>query len=159
MLDRVTALFALLDFLGALELGAADGLEIVRPAAVGLGLVFAAELAFYLPLGFMAVDKKAFSKLSAADQAVVNEVMRETYENFNVKNLEDNRAARDSLLSEKTGIKTIEFDRKEFEEVREVLLASNRELAKKGEFSIELYDEMMGHIEDYRSQAGQSASR
>ena len=62
-------------------------------------------------------------------------------------------------MSDKTGIETIEFDAEEFEEVRQVLLASNRELAKKGEFSLDLYDEMLAHIEDYRSQAGQSASR
>ena len=120
---------------------------------------YVSELPLAYTLGFMAVDQKAFAKLSAADQDVVNEVMRATYENFNVKNLEDNRAARDSLLSTKTGIKTIEFDLAEFEEVRSVLLASNRELAKKGEFSLELYDEMMEHIADYRNQGGQAASR
>ncbi|MDJ0916208.1 MAG: TRAP transporter substrate-binding protein DctP [Woeseiaceae bacterium] len=120
---------------------------------------YVSELPLAYTLGFMAVDEKAFNKLSDADKAIVQEVMRATYENFNVQNLIDNRAARDSLLSAKTGIKTIEFDRREFEEVREVLLASNRELAKKGEFSLELYDEMLGHIEDYRSQGGQAASR
>ena len=120
---------------------------------------YVSELPLAYTLGFMALDKKAFNKLNPGDQAIVEEVMRETYDNFNVQNLEDNRAARDSLLSEKTGIKTIEFDRAEFEEVRDVLLASNRELAKKGEFSLELYDEMLEHIEDYRSQSGQSASR
>ena len=120
---------------------------------------YVSELPLAYTLGFMAVDKKAFNKLSEADRAIVQDVMRSTYENFNVQNLVDNRAARDSLLSAKTGIKTIEFDRAEFEEVREVLLASNRELAKKGEFSLELYDEMMGHIEDYRNQGGQAASR
>ncbi|MDJ0761285.1 MAG: TRAP transporter substrate-binding protein DctP [Woeseiaceae bacterium] len=120
---------------------------------------YVSELPLAYTLGFMAVDQKAFKKLSDADQAIVQEVMRATYDNFNVQNLVDNRAARDSLLSAKTGIKTIEFDRSEFEEVREVLLASNRELAEKGEFSLELYDEMLGHIEDYRSQGGQAASR
>ena len=120
---------------------------------------YVSELPLAYTLGFMAVDKKAFNKLSAADQAIVTEVMRETYKNFNVQNLEDNRAARNSLLSAKTGIETIEFDAAEFEEIRQVLLASNRELAEQGEFSLELYDEMLGHIEDYRSQAGQSASR
>ncbi len=120
---------------------------------------YVSELPLAYTLGFMAVDKKAFKKLSEADQAIVQDVMRATYENFNVQNLVDNRAARDSLLSAKTGIKTIEFDRAEFEAVREVLLASNRELAKQGEFSLELYDEMLEHIEDYRSQGGQAASR
>ncbi len=120
---------------------------------------YVSELPLAYTLGFMAVDKKAFNKLSEADRAIVQDVMRSTYENFNVQNLVDNRAARDSLLSAKTGIKTIEFDRAEFEEVREVLLASNRELAKQGEFSLELYDEMLGHIEDYRNQGGQAASR
>ena len=120
---------------------------------------YVSELPLAYTLGFMAVDKKAFNKLSEADRAIVQDVMRATYENFNVQNLVDNRAARDSLLSAKTGIETIEFDQAEFEQVRDVLLASNRELAKQGEFSLELYDEMLGHIEDYRNQGGQAASR
>ena len=38
------------------------------------------------------------------------------------------------------------------EEVREVLRTLNRELAAQDMFSIELYDEMLGHIADFRAE-------
>lgn len=120
---------------------------------------YVTELPLVYTLGFMAIDKKAFAKISEADQAIVNEVMRRTYDHFNAKNLEDNHAARETLLSAKTGIKTVDFDQAEYREIRDVLLESNRSLGEKGEFSLDLYEEMMAHIEEFRSGSGQAASR
>ncbi len=101
-------------------------------------------------LGFMAVDKKSFDRISPADQAIVREVMEKTYKNFNKVNLEDNEGAFEALLN--SGIEAVAFDEDAYRETRAVLLASNRRLGEKGEFTLELYDEMMGHIEEYRSQ-------
>ena len=101
-------------------------------------------------LGFMAVDKKAFDKISPADQAVVREVMERTYENFNKVNLEDNEGAFDALLN--SGIEPVDFDEQAYRETRELLLASNRQLGQKGSFTLELYDEMMGYVEEFRSE-------
>ncbi len=101
-------------------------------------------------LGFMAVDKKAFDKISPADQAIVREVMEKTYENFNEVNLEDNEGAYEALLN--SGIEAVAFDENAYRETRAVLLESNRRLGEKGEFTLELYDEMMRYIEEYRSE-------
>ncbi len=100
--------------------------------------------------GFMAVDKKTFEKISLADQAVVREVMDNTYRNFNDVNLLDNEGAYEALVN--SGIEPVEFDREEFEKTRELLLASNRKLGEQGEFTLELYDEIIRYVEEYRSE-------
>ncbi len=112
------------------------------------------ELPLVYTLGFMAVDKRAFDKLGAADQAIVREVMERTYRNFDEQNLIDNREALDALL--KAGIKSVPIDRAEYEKVRAMLLQSNRRLGDAGHFTPELYAEMMGYVEEFRS--GQLAS-
>lgn len=101
-------------------------------------------------LGFMAIDRKAFEKISSADQRIVREVMEKTYKNFNKVNLKDNEGAFEALLN--SGIEAVAFDEKAYGETRAVLLESNRRLGEKGEFTLELYDEMMGYVEEYRSE-------
>ncbi len=105
-------------------------------------------------LGFMAVDKKAFEKIAPADQAIVREVMERTYENFNKVNLEDNEGAFDALVN--SGVEPVEFDELAYRETRALLLSSNRQLGQQGKFTLELYDEMMRYVDEYRS--GQSAA-
>ncbi len=106
------------------------------------------EIPLVYTVGFMAVDKRAFSKLSEADQQVVRDVMQETYQNFDRANLEDNREARDALLN--AGIESVPFDVEEVARLRERLLESNRQLGREGAFSMALYDEMMGYVQEYR---------
>jgi TRAP-type C4-dicarboxylate transport system substrate-binding protein len=107
------------------------------------------ELPLAYSLGFMAIDKRAFDKISTEDQAVFREVMTAIYANFDKKNLVDNRGARDALIN--AGIETAIFDPEEILRIRALLEITNRELGAKGEFTIELYDEMMGYVEEYRS--------
>ena len=101
-------------------------------------------------LGFMAIDKKTFDKISAQDQAVVREVMAETYRNFDRVNLSDNQEAFDALV--KSGIQEVEFDRDEFAKVRSLLLESNLQQGEAGAFPLDLYKEMLAYIDEYRSQ-------
>ncbi|MGI9238464.1 MAG: TRAP transporter substrate-binding protein DctP [Woeseiaceae bacterium] len=100
--------------------------------------------------GFMAIDKKTFDKISAADQAVVRDVMDKTYENFDKVNLVDNEGAFEALVN--SGIEAVDFDDAAYRETREWLLSSNRQLGQKGMFSLELYDEMLRYVEEYRSE-------
>lgn len=106
------------------------------------------ELPLAYTMGFMAIDKKAFSRLSPEDQAVVREVMTKTYEKFDRENPVDNREARDALLN--TGIESVAFDDAEIRRIRKLLLESNRDLGERGEFSLGFYDEMLGYVDEYR---------
>jgi TRAP-type C4-dicarboxylate transport system substrate-binding protein len=110
---------------------------------------YVTELPMIYTLGFMAIDVKAWNKISEADQAIVEEVMRRTYAQFDEQNLVDNREARDALI--KSGVQSVPFSLEEYEKVRTVMMESNRRLGEQGKFSIDLYNEMLGYIEEYRS--------
>lgn len=101
-------------------------------------------------LGFMAIDKKVFDKISDADKVIVREVMTRTYQNFDRVNPIDNNDAFDALL--RSGIERVEFDPVEYDRVRDLLLVSNLEIGETGAFTLELYKEMLQHVDEYRSQ-------
>ncbi|MDH3613823.1 MAG: TRAP transporter substrate-binding protein DctP [Gammaproteobacteria bacterium] len=109
---------------------------------------FVTDMPLVYTMGFMAVDKKAFNKIGAKDQAVIRDVMTKTYAVFDEKNLVDNKAALDALLN--TGIKSIVPDENEKANIRKLLSQSNRSLAQQGEYSLDLYDEMMGYVQEFR---------
>ena len=109
---------------------------------------YVTELPMLYTMGFMAIDVKAWNKISAADQAIVEEVMRRTYANFDEQSVADNRGARDALI--KSGVQSVPFSLDEYEKIRGVMLESNLKLGEKGLFSIDLYNEMLGYIEEYR---------
>jgi TRAP-type C4-dicarboxylate transport system substrate-binding protein len=113
------------------------------------------ELPLVYTLGFMAIDRKSFGKLSAGDQAIVREVMTETYERFDRQNLVDNREARDALLN--SGIEVVTFDAGEIAGLRRMLRETNRVLGNEGRFSIAAYEEMLGYVEEYRQQVAKTA--
>jgi len=116
---------------------------------------YVTEIPLVYTLGFMAIDKRAFDKIGEADQAIVREVMERTYRNFDEQNLIDNREAFEALLN--AGIESVPIDMEEYEKVRDALLQSNRQLGQQGFFTPELYDEMMGYVEEYRSEQQASA--
>ncbi len=101
-------------------------------------------------LGFMAIDKKSFDKVSAADQAIVREVMSKTYKSFDQINLVDNQDAFEALVA--SGIEQVEFDKAEYVKTRDLLLASNLKLGEKGAFSLDLYKEMLVYIDEFRTE-------
>jgi TRAP-type C4-dicarboxylate transport system substrate-binding protein len=108
-------------------------------------------------LGFMAIQKKAFYRLSEGDQAIVNDVFTRMYENFDRTNLIDNQKAYEALLQPKTGIQLVSPEEDGFAQVRDVVRISNRRLGEQGDFSIELYEEMLQHIEDFRRENSAAA--
>jgi len=109
---------------------------------------YVTEVPLVYSFGLMAVDKKTFDKISDDDKSIVREVMTRTYQNFDEVNLIENRKAFDSLV--RSGIERVEFDDEEFIKVRSVLLASNLKLGADGAFTVELYEEMLRHIDEFR---------
>ena len=112
------------------------------------------ELPLVYTLGFMAVEKKAFDKLSDADKAIVREVMERTYRNFDKVNLVDNAGAREALIN--AGLESVPFDIEEYQKTRDALAKSTAQLGDQGLYTPELYEEMLGYIEEYRSERAAS---
>lgn len=150
----------LTDVLTGLQTGLIDIVAISPIGALVLQwhtkVKYMTELPLVYTLGFMAIQKKAFDKLSDADQAIVREVMEATYDKFDAVNLVDNRGARDALLN--AGIESVDFDAAEVDRIRAALADSNRELGAEGRFSIETYERMLNHIEEYRERQAAAGS-
>ena len=112
---------------------------------------YISDLPLSYTMGLMVIDKKAFRKLSEPDQAVVRDVMTTLYEKFDEQNLVDNEGAFESLLKQK--IELIEFDVEDGNRLRAAMLESNRKLGEEGAFSMDLYNEMLAYVDEYRAQA------
>jgi TRAP-type C4-dicarboxylate transport system substrate-binding protein len=109
---------------------------------------FITDMPLVYTMGFMAIDKRAFKKIDVADQQVVREVMTRTYANLDEASLSDNVEAMQALLN--TGIESVELDPEEASEIRSILSRSNRAMAEQGEYSLDLYIEMLQFVEEYR---------
>jgi TRAP-type C4-dicarboxylate transport system substrate-binding protein len=110
---------------------------------------FITDLPLVYTMGFMAIDNKEFKKISAADQELVREVMMRTYAQLDEANLVDNEEALQALLN--TGIEKVALDEDEVAEIRVILRQSNLALAEQGEYSIDLYRQMLQYVQEYRA--------
>ncbi|NIL93441.1 MAG: C4-dicarboxylate ABC transporter [Woeseiaceae bacterium] len=110
---------------------------------------YVTDLPLVYTMGFMAISKKAFDKISADDQQVVREVMSDIYARFNEKNLVDNKDALQALLN--SGIELVPAADGEKARIRDVLAESNRGMAQQGDFSLDMYNLMMQYVEEYRT--------
>lgn len=149
---------SLTDVLTGLQTGLIDIVAVPPNAALILQwhtkVKYITDMPLVYTLGFMAVEKKAFYKLSHEDQTIVRDVMTRIYDKFDKVNLVDNKDAKEALV--KTGIQIVFPDEEEIARIRNVMHDSNRSLGEKGMFSIELYEEMLLHIKEYRD--GNSAA-
>lgn len=116
---------------------------------------YVTEMPILFSMGLMAIDAKAFGRLPEQDQRIVREVMGAMYAEFSRREPEENRNAKEALLN--SGVQSVMPDEGEVEKIRKVMEKTNRELGAKGMFSLELYDEMVRHIEDYRNQQADAA--
>jgi len=116
---------------------------------------YVTEMPILFSMGLMAIDAKAFGRLPEEDQGIVREVMGAMYAEFSRREPEENRNAKEALLN--SGVQSVMPAEGEVERIRNVMEATNRELGAQGMFSMELYDEMVGHIEDYRNQQADAA--
>jgi len=100
-------------------------------------------------MGYMAIDAKAFNKISPADQLIVREVMTRTYSKLNDDNLVDNQDALQALLN--TGIEVVALNEGEVAEIRAILDKSNHAMGEQGEFDIDLYKLMLQYRDEFRA--------
>ena len=99
-------------------------------------------------MGLMAIDKRAFGRLSDADQQVVRDVMGEVYRKFDEESWKSDEEAMAALENAK--IEPVFADDAEMQRIREIINRTNRRLGEEGVYSLELYEEMLGHINDFR---------
>jgi TRAP-type C4-dicarboxylate transport system substrate-binding protein len=144
---------ALTDVYTALQTGA---LDIVTMSSVGAVLLqyhtklkYVTDLPLIYTFGLMAIDKKAFTKLSASDQQVVTAVLSELYSRFDKQNVEDELAAKEALF--KAGMQQVVPAAGPLAELQAKLRQSNDDIAAQGLVSADLYKELLALVAEYRS--------
>ena len=98
--------------------------------------------------GILAIDKKAFSKLSAADQAIVRDEMQKSFTALDKQNRLDNLSAMDALS--KQGIVVVhpaDGDLKAWYQVGE---QAQNKLLEKGVISQAMYQQLQSALAEYR---------
>ncbi len=143
----------LTDVLTGLQTELLDSVSVSPVGAVVLQLHtrlrYITDLQLSYVYGALVIDKRHFSKLSEADQAVVREVLEGIVLKIDAASVADNTDALQALRE--SGLQMVEPAQAEVGAWREKVAASNRALAADGVVDAALMDEMLGHIADYRA--------
>lgn len=146
----------LADVMTGLQTGLLD--IIVTPPVGALLLQWYTKVNFINPvpiaytMGTLAVDKRAFDRLNEADQSVVRGIMGATYARLDVINRSDNVEAQDALLA--NGLEIVESSPADIPYWRSVALETNQRLWDEGATDTDLYADVLGLLEEFRSRAG-----
>ena len=104
--------------------------------------------------GLFAIDKKAFSKISQADQQLVRKVMTRVYRKFDRENRKKNIEATKTL--HKQGIKFVMPDGKTLKEWKDLALKVTGNLIDSGGISQEIFNTLQRNLTAYRAKQSKS---
>ncbi len=102
-------------------------------------------------MGMMAIDAKAFGRLSAADQQVFRETMGAVYRKLDQQSRTDDQAVLKALQA--NGITLIEAQPAEVDAWRNAAAGANQRLAAEGVYTPALLAQLQGLLQEYRQRA------
>jgi TRAP-type C4-dicarboxylate transport system substrate-binding protein len=106
---------------------------------------------------FLAISKRTFDRLSTDDQGVVTEVLSGVYADLDRKAPAESANAMKALL--KIGIRNVEPEEGQFDELQTTMSEFNHEMAVDGAYPVELYEEMLGYLAEFRNGNGEAAEQ
>lgn len=152
-LDLSPVALPVTDVLTGLQTGLLDIAAIPPEVAVALQwhtrVKYFTDMPVLFAMSFLAIDKRTFNKISADDQFIVREILNEVYANIDRNAPNESQNAMDALV--KIGIQKVEADEGQFAELQQTMSVANRDMANEGKFPIEVFEEMQGHLSDYRN--------
>ena len=145
------------DVLTGLQTGLLDIAAIPPEVAVALQwhtrVKYVTDMPVAFGISFLAISKRTFDRLSDGDQEIVSEVLSGVYQQLDEKAPAESENAMNALVN--IGISNVEPEEGQFEELQERMSVFNREMAVDGAYPLDLYEEMLGHIADFRNGNGE----
>ncbi len=146
------------DVYTALQTGLVDTVVATPAAAIAFQwhtrIRYLTDLPLSYLVGIVVVDKSAFERLSADDQAVVREVMGGVLERLGRKNRQDNERAMAALRAQ--GVEIVRPEPgPQLDRWRRAGDETIQRLRAGGAYSKELFDAVLGYLEAYRAGTGQ----
>jgi len=106
--------------------------------------------------GVLVVDDKAFKRIKPDDQKIVHDVMSGIFRTLDEVNRKDNESARSALKSQ--GIEFVVPNTAERDNWEGIARDGRESLVSKAKYTPALVEEMLGYIEEYRTQHGSGDS-
>lgn len=151
---------AVSDVLTGLQTGLIDTVGTPPIGAIALQWHTAVKFLTDTPLlytyGMLLLDRRAFGRLRAEDQAVVREVLRNGVVELNKQNRRDNESALQVLKNH--GIALIRPSAEGLNELRAVAAEATRRLAQKNIYTPAVLESLENHLQAYRSHHGSGSS-
>jgi TRAP-type transport system periplasmic protein len=98
--------------------------------------------------GAMIIDRKSYDKLSPADRAVVQEIMRGVFDKLNREIRQDNEKARAALRLQ--GVEFLPLPPDEQEKLRSAARQAIVKLGANGAYTQEMFKILQAHLDEYR---------
>ncbi len=145
---------ALADVLAGLQTGLIDTAATSPIGAIALQwhtqISYMTDLPVMYFYALLAIDQKAFKRIQPADQKIVREVMTAAYKKIDQQNRKDNESAYEALL--KQNIELVSPTAEQVAEWYEKAKIAQKNSVQDGMFSQEIYGELDGYLEEFRSQ-------
>jgi len=148
------------DVLTGLQTGLLDIAAIPPEVAVALQwhtrVKYVTDMPVAFAMTFLAISKRTFDRLSADDQAVVRDVLTGVYREIDENAPAESENAMQALVN--IGIRNVEPEAGQFDELQKTMSDFNREMAVDGAYPLDLYEEMLGYLAEYRNGNGSKSS-
>lgn len=116
---------------------------------------YVTDLPIAYGLGVFAIERRTFDALSAADQAVVAEIMGSVMSDLDRAAREDNREARQVL--EESGLEFVGVNRNDIGGWRNTIESIYPELRARPDIEPDLFDQLLALLAQYRGESGARA--
>jgi TRAP-type C4-dicarboxylate transport system substrate-binding protein len=141
------------DVFTGLQTGLIDTVTVNPTAAIAFqwhtSTSFMTEVPISYLIGVMAIQKKAFDKLSPDDQQIVREEIGKVFKRLDTINRSDNQAAKAALQNQ--GITFVTPDPGEIERWKSISDQSIEEMVETGVISSEIVDQVRGHLQSFHN--------